>query len=105
MKFSPPQKHLFFKSLKKEFLPWLSCNKRSMRTWIRFLALFSGLRIWSALSCGVVHRLDLDPALLWLWRRVAAIALIRRLAWEPPSASGAALKKKNKPEKLWPRIL
>ena len=34
-----------------------------------------------------------DPALLWLWRRLAATAPIRPLAWEPPYASGAALEK------------
>ena len=31
--------------------------------------------------------------LLWLWHRLAATALIRRLAWEPPHAAGAALEK------------
>ena len=34
-------------------------------------------------SCGVVCRLGSDPALLWLWRRQVATALIRPLAWEP----------------------
>ena len=38
----------------------------------------------------------MDLALLWLWCRLAAIALIRPLAWEPPYAAGAALKKKSK---------
>ena len=33
-----------------------------------------------------------DPELLWLWRRPAAIALIRPLDWEPPYAIGVALK-------------
>ena len=28
-----------------------------------------------------------DPAFLWLWRRLAAIAPIRPLAWEPPYAT------------------
>jgi len=37
-----------------------------------------------------------DPALLWLWHRLAATAPIRPLAWEPPYATGAALKKKDK---------
>ena len=38
-----------------------------------------------------------DPALLWLWRRPVATALIRPLAWEPPYAAGVALEKtKNK---------
>ena len=44
--------------------------------------------------------------LLWLWGRPAAGALIRPLAWEPPYASGAALKKAKinkyiKPASLW----
>ena len=36
-----------------------------------------------------------DPALLWLWCRPAAAAPICPLAWEPPYAVGAALKRKN----------
>ena len=32
-----------------------------------------------ALSCGVGHRLDSDPMLLWLWCSLAAVALIRPL--------------------------
>ena len=44
------------------------------------------------MSCGVGHRLDLDLALLWLWYRLVATALIRSLAWEPPHAMDAALK-------------
>ena len=55
------------------------------------------------MSCGVGHRLGWDPALLWLWRRSAAIAPIRPLAWEPPYATAAALKRqkdKNK-QNFW----
>ena len=37
--------------------------------------------------------------LLWLWRRPVATALIGPLAWEPPNAAGAALKKKDKRQK------
>ena len=37
-----------------------------------------------------------DPALLWLWRRLVATALIRPLAWEPPCAMGAVLKSNKK---------
>ena len=48
------------------------------------------------MSSGVGHRHSLDPALLWLWRRPAAAALIRPLAWKPPYAEGVALKSKNK---------
>jgi len=33
--------------------------------------------------------------LLWLWCRPAATALIRPLAWEPPFATGVALKSKK----------
>ena len=43
------------------------------------------------------HRHGSDPALLWLWHRLAATALIQPLAWEPPNAVGTALEKtKNK---------
>ena len=35
-----------------------------------------------------------DPALLWLWCRLAAVAPIRPLAWEPPYATSAAVKDK-----------
>ena len=45
------------------------------------------------MSCGVGHRRSLDLALLWLWHRPAAIALIQPLAWEPPYAVDAALKR------------
>ena len=34
-----------------------------------------------------------DPTLLWLWRMPAAPALIRPLAWEPPFAVVAVLKR------------
>ena len=34
--------------------------------------------------------------LLWLWCRLVATALIRPLAWEPPYAAGAALKRQKK---------
>ena len=38
-----------------------------------------------------------DLALLWLWcRPAAAAALSQPLAWEPPYATGAALKLKKK---------
>ena len=45
------------------------------------------------MSCGVGRSRSLDLALLWLWRRPAATALIRPLAWEPPYALGVALKR------------
>ena len=51
------------------------------------------------MSCGVGGRHGLDPALLWLWYRLAAVALIGPLAWESPYASGVALKKKERKNK------
>ena len=47
------------------------------------------------MSCGVGRRCSLDLALLWLWHRPAATALIGPLAWDPPYAIGAALEKKK----------
>ena len=53
------------------------------------------------MSCGVGRRRVSDPVLLWLWCRLAAVALIRPLAWEPPHAEGVGLEKKKKKEKLF----
>ena len=46
------------------------------------------------MNCGVCCRHGSDLALLRLWHRPAATALIRPLAWELPYAVGAALKKR-----------
>ena len=43
------------------------------------------------MSCGVGHKHGLDPALPWLWCRLAATAAIGPLAGEPPYAVGMAL--------------
>ena len=51
------------------------------------------------MSCGVGSRRGSDPELLWLWHKPVATAPIRPLAWEPPYATGAALKKKDKRQK------
>ena len=75
-----------------------------MRLRVRSLPLLSGLRIRRCCDCGVGRRRGSDPALLRLWRRLAATAMIRPLAWEPPYAAGAAQEmakrqKKNKQTK------
>ena len=46
-----------------------------------------------AVSCGIGHWHSSDPTLLWC--RLAAVALIRPLAWESPYAMGAALKRQK----------
>jgi len=48
---------------------------------------------------GVGRRCSSDLVLLWLWRRLAAVALIRPLAWEPPYAAGVALKRQKTKKK------
>ena len=48
------------------------------------------------MSCGLSDRCGLDLVLPWLWRRPAAAAPIPPLAWDPPYASAAALKRQNK---------
>ena len=40
-----------------------------------------------------------DPALLWLWYKLAAEALIQPLAWELSYAVGAGLKRQKKKKK------
>ena len=47
------------------------------------------------MSGGVGHRCNSDLALLWLWCRPSAVALIQPLAWELPYATDVALKKKK----------
>ena len=49
-----------------------------------------------------------DPALLWLWRRLAATVLNGALAWEPPYAAAGAqamAKRQKKEEKKKERKL
>ena len=53
------------------------------------------------MSCGVCGRRGSDLVLLWLWCRPATVALIRPPAWQPPYASGVALKIKKKGNRLW----
>ena len=38
-------------------------------------------------------------ALLWLWHRLVATALIQPLAWEPPYAAGTDLEKAKRQKK------
>ena len=48
------------------------------------------------MSCGVGHRCGSDPALLCLWCKPVATALIGPQTWESPNALGMALKFKKK---------
>ena len=80
------------KRQRQEFPSWLSGQRTqlvSMRTRVQSLALLSGLRIWCCCE---------------LWCRPAATAPIRPLAWDPPYAAGAALKRQKMKRKgrLWP---
>ena len=47
------------------------------------------------MSCGVGS----EPTLLWLWRKPAATAPIRPLAWAPPYPSGVAPKRQKQKQK------
>ena len=51
------------------------------------------------MSCGVSCRCSLDPALLWLCCRPAAVPLTQLLAWEPPYTADVVLKSKKKKKK------
>ena len=71
-----------------------------MRTWVWSLASLSGLGSSVAMSCGIGCRRGLDLALLWLWYKPEALALIRPLAWELLCAAGVTQKRwKNKQKK------
>ena len=47
------------------------------------------------MSCGVGPRRGSELALLWLWHRPAAVAPSGPLAWQPPYATGVALKRQK----------
>ena len=70
---------------------------RTMRLQVQSLVLLSGLRIQRCheLWCRSQTQLG-SGALLWLWHRLAAVALIISIGWEPPYASGVALRSKTK---------
>ena len=58
------------------------------------------------MSCDVDGRRGSELAMLWLWRRLAAAALIQPLAWEFPYAVDAALKNNKKEIKMRkPRLM
>ena len=64
---------------RQAFLLWLSGQQTwlvSMKTRVRSLASLSRLGSGISVSCGVGHRRGSALALLWLWRRPAAIAPI-----------------------------
>ena len=70
---------------------WLA----SMRIRVQSLA---SLSVWGsgiAVTCGVDCRHGSDPVWLWLWWRLAAVAMIRPLAWELPYATGVAINSKQ----------
>ena len=48
---------------------------------------------------GVGRRYGSDPTPLWLWCRLAAIAVTGIRAWEPPYAASTVLKSKPKKKK------
>ena len=83
----------------QEFLLWCSGNESDWYSWgcgfdPRPCSVDQGYGV--AMSCGIGHRLGSDPALLWLWHRLAAIALTQPLPWELPYAKSTAPKKQKK---------
>ena len=67
-----------------------------MRMRVRSLILLSGLRIQCCHELQLGHQCGSDPVLLWPWSRLAAAAPIQPITWEPPYATGAALKRPKK---------
>ena len=62
------------------------------------MGLICGLTQWvkDPVLPRAVHTCGLDLALLWLWCRLAVVALIRPLAWKLPYATGMVLKRQKK---------
>ena len=63
----------------------VSCLIPGFAQWVKDLAL-----------PGHIHKGGSVLALLWLWCRLAAVALIQPLAWEFPYAARAALRRRKK---------
>ena len=92
-----------FKIEVTEFLLWLRGNETNWYSWGCGFELWPRSVGWGsgiAMSCGGGHRSSLDPALLWLWHRPAAVVPIQLLAWELPYAAGAASKSKKIKNKI-----
>ena len=68
----------------------------TMRLWVRSLALFRGLGIRRCHELWCRSQTWLGSHVAVAWCRPAAPAPVRPLAWGPPYAAGAALKKQNK---------
>mgnify|MGYP001354307167 CR=1 FL=1 len=68
----------------------------SIKMWVLSLTHSVGKGSNIAKSCSVGCRCSSDLALLWLWCRPIAAALIRSLAWELPYVAGVAVKIKYK---------
>ena len=90
------------KMIQTELPSWLSGNRiglGTMRLWVPSLALLSRLRIRRCRELWCRSQTGSDPTLLWLWCWLAATAPTRPLAWEPPCAAGAALKRRKTEKK------
>ena len=74
---------------------WLGTTRLQFDLWPRSVGYGSSV----AVSSGVGCRHGSDLALLWLWHRLAVTASIRPLAWDPPYAMCAALKRQKTKKK------
>ena len=85
---------------------WIWIWLAFMRTQVRSLALISELRIRHCCDCGVGRRWGSDLALLWLWSRLSATALIHmRISichrCGPKKIKGEKKKGSQMPKKYW----
>ena len=79
---------------------WKQILLGTVRLQVQSLALLIELRIWHCCELWCRSQRRLDMMLLWLWYRLAAVAPIGPLAWEPPYVLGMALKSKKKDFKV-----
>ena len=76
---------------------WKRIQLGTMKLRVLSLASLSGLSIQHC--CELWCRSQGDLALLWLWHRPADVTPVGPLAWEPPYATGVALKSQKKKKK------
>ena len=73
---------------------WKQIPLGSMRMWVLSLAALSGLRVWHCRELWCRSQMSSD--LVSLWCRLAAAAPVQPLPWDPPYATGVALKSSKK---------